>query len=153
MKKETDKGIKKPAGGGVEPLEIAKGVINAYIMTIPVFVIFALILSYTDFPIKYIPLAVLVSTVASLIYAGLKSARTTKEKGWINGCIIGFVYILLLYLLSSIVYKDFSVDRYILTMAFIAVLSGAIGGILGVNTGAGGKKGTRKRRRALFNSR
>ena len=53
---------------------------------------------------------------------------------------IGLIYIFILYLLSSIIFKNFNVDRYVITMGIIGILTGAIGGILGINF----KKGTHK---------
>lgn len=110
---------------------LLKGIIFAYLITIPFFIFFALVLTYTNFPEKYIVLAVMATTIGSILFASLVLAKNVKNKAWFNGILIGFIYMVLLYLASSIVFKDFSLDRYILTMVLIGVLSGAIGGILG----------------------
>ncbi len=112
-----------------------KGVIYAYIITIPFLIAFALILTYTDFPEKYIAPAVIITTIGSILFTSLTSAKNIKTKAWLNGSLIGFFYMLILYFVSSIVFKNFSLDKYVLTMVLIGVLSGAIGGILGVSFG------------------
>jgi len=40
---------------------------------------------------------------------------------------------LILYLVSSIVYREFAINSYVLILLGIGILSGSIGGILGIN--------------------
>lgn len=110
---------------------LLKGIVYAYLTAIPFFIFFAWILTYTDFPEKYIVIAVMVTTIGSILLASCMLAKSIKKKAWFNGSLIGFFYMLLLYLVSSIVFKDFSLNRYVLLMVLIGVLAGAIGGILG----------------------
>jgi len=109
---------------------LLKGIGVSFIITIPVFAVFALILTYLAFPQKLIAPVVIVTTIASIFMAGFIVTGNTGENSWLNGSITGFIYILILYLLSSIIFKNFSIDRYVITMAVIGVLTGAIGGIL-----------------------
>ena len=44
-----------------------------------------------------------------------------------------FTYILALYLISSIISKDFSLNIYSIIMMATSILIGGIGGIIGVN--------------------
>jgi putative membrane protein (TIGR04086 family) len=112
---------------------ILKGIGFSYLITIPLFLIFALILSSTSYPEKLIMPAVSIITIISLIVAGSISTRNLKSRGWLNGAIVGFLYILILYIIGSIACGNFSITRYVWTMALIGVLAGAIGGILGIN--------------------
>jgi len=132
----------QPAQGErINLLVIGKAILISYIITIPVFVIFALILANTDFPHKYISPVVVVTTIMSILIAGLTVTKNAKSWGWLHGGLVGFVYMFVLYILSSIIFRDFSIDRYVLTMAAIGVLTGAIGGIMGINI----KRGSRNR--------
>ncbi|MCI8397200.1 MAG: TIGR04086 family membrane protein [Clostridia bacterium] len=56
-----------------------------------------------------------------------------KKNGIINGGIIGLVYILLIYLLSSLTGTGFNLNIYSIIMMLICISSGAIGGVVGVN--------------------
>jgi len=112
---------------------LIKGIIVSYIITIPAFIIFALLLSYIDFPEKYISSAVLIATIVSLLVAGSTATRNVKNKGWLNGAIVGLIYMLVLYIFSGLVFKNFTIDRQVIIMAVIGVLCGAIGGIIGIN--------------------
>ena len=114
-------------------MSIMKGILVSYIITIPAFILFAFILANTDFPEKYMSAIVVITTITSVLIAGSTATRGLKNKGWLNGSIVGLVYMLILYLLSSIIFKTFSIDKYIITMTIIGVLTGSIGGIIGIN--------------------
>jgi putative membrane protein (TIGR04086 family) len=122
---------------------ILRGIIISYIITIPTFIIFAFILSYTNFPEKYILPAVVITTAISILMAGSSVTRNVSNKGWLNGGVVGFIYMFVLYIASSIVYGNFSIDRYVMTMGIMGALIGAIGGIVGINF----KRGTRSKYR------
>jgi len=121
------------------PVSILKGLLAAYIITIPAFMLFALILANTDFPQRLITPAVVVTTVVSVLTAGSVSTKGIKRRGWLNGGLVGFIYMVVLYLFSSLVYDNFAIDKYVITMTIIGVLTGAIGGILGINISSGGR--------------
>ena len=120
-------------------ITVSKGIMLSYVITIPAFIIFAFILSYTRFPEKFIMTAVVATTVISIIVAASMVTRNAKSKGWLNGGMVGFIYMLLLYIISSVVLDNYRVDRYVITMTVIGVLTVAIGGIIGINF----KKGSR----------
>ena len=113
---------------------IIKGILVSYLITLPIFAVFAYILTFTDFPQRYIPTAVIITTLLSIVVAGWLSSKNVKSKGWLNGGIVGIVYMVVLYLLSSTGYKDFSIDRQVVTMFIVGILSGCVGGILGINS-------------------
>ena len=134
MPARKNTGIRQEEYDTLNPLLLLKGLLASYIVTIPAFLLFALILANLDFPQRLITPVVVVITVISVLTAGAVSTRGVRSKGWLNGSIVGLVYMLILYLFSSIVYKNFAVDRNVLTMTIIGVLSGAIGGIVSINT-------------------
>lgn len=115
------------------PMAVLKGLIVSYMVTIPVFLIFALILSRIESCSGLISPVVLVTTIISVMVAGMVSARCLRSRGWANGALTGLSYMLVLYIIGSIIYMDFSVTQFTLTMTLIGILSGAVGGILGVN--------------------
>lgn len=139
MPRVSDNNASNLEGENLGLLSILKGILAAYVITIPLFMLFALVLSNTDFPQRLVTPSVIVITVASVFTASLVSTRGAKSKGWMNGGLVGLIYMLLLYLLSSIVIKSFAIDKYVITMAIIGILTGAIGGIAGINA----KKGTK----------
>jgi putative membrane protein (TIGR04086 family) len=129
---------------GLSLMSLLKGLLASYIVTIPAFLLFALILANLDFPQRLITPMVVVITVISVLTAGSVSTRGVRSRGWLNGGIVGLVYMIILYLLSSIIFKNFTIDRNVVTMTVIGVLAGAIGGIMSINTKKSGKGGSFK---------
>jgi putative membrane protein (TIGR04086 family) len=113
---------------------LLKGLLMSYVVTIPAFMLFALVLANMNYPQQLITPAVVVITIISVITAGIVATKGVKDKGWLNGGIVGFIYMLILYIASSIAYKSFTIDKYVITMTVIGILAGAIGGITGINT-------------------
>ncbi len=133
MVRNANQSSKAPLLENITLLSIGKGLLIAYVITIPVFLLFALILTNTDFPEKFVSTAVIITTIISVLTAGSTSTRGLKNKGWLNGGLVGFIYMLVLYLLSSILFNNFTINKYVVTMTVIGVLTGAIGGIMGIN--------------------
>ncbi|HAA43359.1 MAG TPA: TIGR04086 family membrane protein [Ruminiclostridium sp.] len=133
MINKTGQSAKNIMSEHANALNIAKSILISYLITIPVFAIFAYILILTDFPQKYISTFVIITTLLSVVIAGWSSTKHIKSKGWLNGGIVGFFYMLVLFLLSSSSYGDFSINIHVITMFIIGTLTGSIGGILGIN--------------------
>ncbi len=133
MQIQSGQGIKTTLAEHLGLKMILKGILVSYIITVPAFILFAFILSCTDFPVKFIRAVVILVSIASIAVAGATSTRKVKSKGWLNGGIVGFIYILILYFFSSIVFSDFRIGGNVLTMLVIGMLTGAIGGIIGIN--------------------
>jgi putative membrane protein (TIGR04086 family) len=114
-------------------VSMIKGIGIAYFITIPLFMVFAFFLTYMDFPEKFLPTAVIITTLISLIVAGWSSTLKVRSRGWLNGGIIGLVYMVILFIASSLVYRDCSINTHVIIMFVIGMITGSIGGILGIN--------------------
>ncbi len=126
-------GIKKQLDEHVNLLRVLKGLLLSFLITLPCFLAFALFLTYTDFPEKYTFIAVLITTVISVLTASAYSTRNVRSKGWINGCAVGVLYVAVLYLASSIIFMNFAVDVQVLLTVVIGAIVGCLGGIFGIN--------------------
>ena len=143
MIKQATQGMKAVTNEHIGLLTLIKGIIVSYIITIPAFIIFAFILTYTSFPEKFISPAVIITTIVSILTAGSAVTKNLKNKGWLNGSIVGLVYMAALYIASSIIFRDFSINRYVVTMMMVGIITGSIGGIVGINL----KRGTHSGRK------
>lgn len=112
---------------------IAKGSLVSIIITIVALIIFAIILSSTGVPENAIPTVIIIITAVSILIGSSLSMTKIKKNGIVNGALIGLIYIIFIYLLSSIVEKDFSMNLYSIIMIAGSILAGAIGGIIGIN--------------------
>lgn len=114
---------------------VLKGIIIAFITTLVLILIFALLLTYTNISEDTIfPVVVVITGISILLGSSLSNIKI-KKNGFLNGGIIGFVYILLLYLISSAFIGDFSVNANSIILIIASILTGMLGGIIGVNIG------------------
>ncbi len=120
-------------GGAKSGYGIGSALITAFSITIPAMFILAVILTFTDFPEKYTTYAVLLATLAGLFTAGFKAGLHNEKDGIIKGGLTGLLYMLILYLLSSILFKDFLINQRSLIMIIVGILSGVIGGLFSSN--------------------
>lgn len=112
---------------------IASALLVAFCITIPALLILALVLTFTDFPEKYTTAAVVLATLVGLLAAGFRAGAGNEKNGMIRGGLTGLAYMLILYLISSILFKDFMISQRALIMIITGLLAGAIGGLLGGN--------------------
>ena len=114
-------------------LEMVKWVFIAYLITIVLIAVYSLILAYTDVPEGTIPTVVLLISIVSVLVSSSLAVKKIKQKGLINGAIIGMLYVMFLYILSSIFITGFSLTAYSIAMILLCGLVGIIGVIIGGN--------------------
>lgn len=116
-------------------IKVIKGSLISFLISVILLFIFASLLVYTSIQETTIkPVVIIISIVSILIGSSLSSIKI-KKNGIINGALVGIIYILTLYILSSISFIGFNLNMYSLIMIIGAILSGMIGGIIGVNFG------------------
>lgn len=114
---------------------ISKGVIISIMSTLILLFIFSAVLTYTDVNENIIPTVVIIITTISIFIGTTLTTKAIKKNGIINGGIISLIYILLIYLSSSITSNvGFKLTMYSIIMIIVSILFGMIGGIIGVNT-------------------
>ena len=120
-------------------IQILKGIGISLITTLVFLGIFALILTYTQVEEKTInPVIVVITALSILIGSSIVNIKI-KKNGLINGAIIGGAYMLIIYLISSILNWKFGLDAQSIIMIVAGVIFGILGGILGVNNKFGKK--------------
>lgn len=107
----------------------------AVIITLVLLLIFAAILTYTDVKENTIKPVIIVVTAISILMGSGISTRKIKKRGLINGGIVGLIYVLAIYLLSSFTGSGFELNMYSIIMIVAGVMAGILGGIIGVNIG------------------
>jgi len=117
----------KPGFGFIQAL------LTAFAITLPGLFILAAVLTFTDFPEKYKTAAVLIATISALFAAGFKAGYYNEKNGTVRGALTGLVYMLILYLASSIIFNDFMLNKRSIIMIITGILAGAAGGITGIN--------------------
>lgn len=117
-------------------LNILKGVGIAFVFTIIALTIFSCLLVYTNTSENLIQPVVIGVTGISILLGSFIANRERKKNGIISGMFVGIIYILLIYIISSVVNEgQFAINMSALIMMAIGIIGGAIGGIIGVNIG------------------
>lgn len=95
----------------------------------------ALCMAFGPVSEKTAELIVLVITIGCIFLAGLLSARPKASKGYLSGAVAGISYVLAAYCMSSLAFGSFSPGKDFLRLILLGIITGAVGGIIGVNTG------------------
>lgn len=112
---------------------LGKGLLISFIMTILILLIFSIILTFTNISEKTIVPVIIISTAISILIGSSISNIRIKKNGILNGALIGGGYIIILYLLSSILNARFNLNIQSIIMISVGVVFGILGGIIGVN--------------------
>ena len=112
---------------------IGKGSIVAIILTMILLFLFSIILTYTTIQETCITPVIIIITAVSILVGSSLSTLKIKKNGLINGAIVGIIYILSIYLISSITGADFSLNMNSVIMIISSIIAGMFGGIIGVN--------------------
>ena len=112
---------------------IGKGILIAMIITIVSLIIFSIILANTNITENVVnPVIMIITAISILIGSSLGNIKI-KKNGLINGGLIGGIYIITIYLISSILNWKFSLNIQSVIMIITAIVFGIFGGIIGVN--------------------
>ena len=114
-------------------IRIIKGSIFAIITSTVLLLIFALLLCYTSLSENTMFSVILVITGISII-GSMISTKRIRKNGILNGGMVGVIYIITLYLISSLFLAGFNLTFNSFIMLIIGIITGMIGGIIGVNT-------------------
>lgn len=128
-KTTADKNIKKDS----KTFNIVKGSVIAIIITLIGLIIFALVLANTNINENTMFPVVVVITAISILLGSIISVSRIEKKGILNGGIVGLIYIITIYIISSCINNSFGLNLNSCILILCAVIAGMLGGIIGVN--------------------
>ena len=112
---------------------IRKGSFFSIVITLIGLLVYSIILSYTSISESTMPATIIIITAVSILIGSTISTSNIKKNGIVNGVLVGIIYIAIIYLISSIVTGNFLLNTNSIIMVIASVLTGALGGIIGVN--------------------
>ena len=114
-------------------INIFKGVLISILITLFFLLVLSAILTYTNISETVIPVSIIVITAVSILMGSLLTTKRMKKKGMLYGGVIGVIYIILIYIVSSLISKGFGLNVYSILMIIFSIIAGMFGGILGIN--------------------
>ena len=114
-------------------IKVVKGSVIAIVLTLILLSIYAVLLSTTDISETTMVPVVLVITGISILIGSSMSTVSIKNKGMINGFLVGLIYIIALYIVSSLMLVGFELNFNSILMMLVGAVTGMIGGVIGVN--------------------
>ena len=114
-------------------INILKGTIISMLLTLILLTIYSALLSFTNISENTITPVVLVMTGISILIGSSMSSIHIKKQGMLNGGLVGLIYMLFIYILSSIFLVGFELNLNCILMITTGVITGMLGGIIGVN--------------------
>ena len=112
---------------------ITKNIMISYGITLVLFFIFTFVITYTDISYTTVSAASIIITLLSILIAGILNGKKSSEKGWLTGCITGFLYMIILYIIGSIIYKNPGISSNGIMMIIAGTAAGTLGSIIGIN--------------------
>lgn len=114
-------------------IKILKGSAISMITTLILLIIFSDLLTFTNINERTMPTVIIMITALSILLGSQITTLKIKKNGIINGMAVGGTYMITLYFISSIVSKNFSLNKYSIIMMATGLLIGGLGGMIGVN--------------------
>ncbi len=105
----------------------------SYIITLVFFIIFSILLTYTKLSENIIPIVNSGVIILSIALGSITIAFKVGKRGWFNGAMIGVLYIFIMIVISYLFVESFEIDTYLLFKVIISIITGLIGGMIGIN--------------------
>lgn len=115
------------------PRALLRGLIVSVSVTVVALIILSLIITYTPLSEAFADIAVAVLTYIAVTAGSFSAARGTSGRGWLTGILSASVYILLMWLISTLIQGDMHTDSSNIVHIIISIICGAFGGIVGIN--------------------
>jgi putative membrane protein (TIGR04086 family) len=113
--------------------KVGRGVFRAALLTVILLMIFSIIASFTDLSVKTANVYILVVTCLSVVYGAIYAAKKNNKNGWLVGILVALIYMVILHIISGLFFGDFSFETKDFLRFLLAVLVGALSGMLGIN--------------------
>ena len=114
-------------------INVIKGVVISVISTLLMILVLSILLTYTDLSEMFISPAIIVITAISIFIGSTIGKNKIKKNGMFTGALIGGIYLLIIYISSIFLNKEFTLTIQSVIMIILGILCGMVGGILKVN--------------------
>ncbi len=114
-------------------LYIGEGVLRGFSLTLGLILVYAVVSNFIDISANIRSLCLLVFSMLSIVYGVIYAAGKIKEKGWIIGLSVAFLYMIIFFITASIGGRTPVLSADDLYKVALAGVVGALSGMLGIN--------------------
>ena len=112
---------------------IAEGVLRGIILTTILFLVLASIMTFTEANNSFTSVFYLLTTLVSIMYGAVYSAKKIQRRGWLVGLAIAIMYMIILYVVSIMSNNSTGMDSSRIIRTVLALVVGTLSGMLGIN--------------------
>lgn len=112
---------------------ILKSVAGALLMTFIFILIITAVCYFGNVSEKLLGFLIFSASAVSVFLSSLFMAKGIREKGFLYGLLTGLGYFIIIFVASVCTSGTFTPSVQCITMLFGSILTGALGGIIGVN--------------------
>lgn len=112
---------------------IFEGLIASFILTITFVLFFSLLLVKTNINENVTNGVIIVISSMSILIGSSISTIKFKKNGWISGALLSIMYMIIIYIISSLANNNFELNKTSVFMILFGIILGVVGGIIGVN--------------------
>ena len=111
----------------------AKACVIPFIITLLALLIISIITLFSQVDYQGAYIALFVISVLCMFIAGFMASKVSGTRGWLNGAIAGLVYTVLPTLIAMLALDSFYLGLNTVIMLAVGFITGAMGGIVGIN--------------------
>ena len=115
-------------------VSLTKGVIFSYLITAIVFIVYGILLTYTETTEKNIQIVVMITTVVSVLIGGIISSKGVSKRGLMFGMLVGIIYSIIMIMISFCILPTIKITSKMIMIIILSISAGGIGGIIGINS-------------------
>ena len=115
-------------------VSLTKATVFSYVLTAIVFVVYGILLTYTETTEENIQIVVMMTTVISVLIGGIIASKGVNSKGLLFGMLVGIVYSIIMIMLGLSVLPVLKITYKMIMIIILSLSAGGIGGIIGINT-------------------
>lgn len=111
---------------------ILKGTFFALIFTVMLAALLAAVMYFAEIPDAAVTILIFVIGALSVAAGAFGVSKAAGSKGLATGAAVGFFYYIVLAAAALIIKKELALDTHMAIMFAAAIISGMLGGVLGV---------------------
>lgn len=115
-------------------VSLTKATVFSYVLTAIVFVVYGILLTYTETTEENIQIVVMMTTVISVLIGGIIASKGVNSKGLLFGMLVGIVYSIIMTMVGLCVLPVLKITYKMIMIIILSISAGGIGGIIGINT-------------------